>query len=139
MTGVRREPFVTLPTMRGVRLLSFAGALAVGTFSGAPAASATTPPTTPTESTTPATTVASTAPGATVANDAPAGPIIAPVGRAGSAMGGFDRHRGDDDWDLGRIALATALTLGALAAAGYVYGRVQSLEPRVGRTVRPAE
>jgi hypothetical protein len=122
--------------MRGARWLI--GPLAVlGALAAVPASAEATPPPTPP----PATTTSTTVPGAptTTVAGAPAPPptAVVPVAtppRAGSAIGGLDR-RDDETWSVRRLATATLLGIAALAIIGHVYGRIQSIEPRVGRTI----
>jgi hypothetical protein len=123
--------------MRGARWL-IGPLAALGALVAAPVpAGATTPPPTPP----PATTTSTTVPGAptTTVAGAPAPPTTAvvPVAtppRAGSAIGGLDR-RDDETWSVRRVATATLLGIAALAIIGHVYGRIQSIEPRVGRSI----
>lgn len=106
------------------------GALTPGT------AGATTPPTPP-----PTTTSASTATSAdpaststTVVQPVVTGPTLP---RAGSAAGDLERSGADEDWDLRRLATTALLAVAALAVAGHIYGRLQSIAPTVGRTIDP--
>ena len=133
--------------MRGTRLalLSLVGgvALAAPVTSTARAATPPTPPPVTTvagEPSTPATVVttavagegnAPSAPGATSTTVLPATTLP----RAGAAIGDLNRHADEETWNVRRLVTATALGIAALALAGYVYGRLQSVTPRVGRTI----
>jgi hypothetical protein len=129
--------------MRGARLLLIPACAALGWIVVDPPAGATAPPPTPVPTTTvpadggspgPATTTPATTTDAT-STTVPL--VVTPVPRAGSAIGDLDRRRDDESWDYRRLATAGLLGIAALALAGHVYGRWQSITPDVGRTVQP--
>jgi hypothetical protein len=133
--------------MRGARLalLTVAGGAAL-TLPAAGTAAATTPPDSPPVSGAPATSVPAGASGPTVPGSAVAGEaattattiVIPPdstLPRAGAAVGDLDRRSDDETWSVRRLATATLLGIAALAISGYVYGRLQSVTPRVGRAI----
>jgi hypothetical protein len=132
--------------MRGVRLalLTVTGGVALALPVAGAAVAA--PPTSPPASGPPATSVPAGAPGSSVpgstavgeAGPTPTTIAIAPeemLPRAGAAVGDLDRHTEEETWSVRRLATATLLGIAALSIAGYVYGRLQSVSPRVGRAI----
>jgi hypothetical protein len=130
--------------MRGARsaLVTFAAAGLVA-VPAAGVAGATTPPSPPPVSTAVTTTslpgdttTTTVVPGEAAPTPTTTVPVPASTPpRAGAAIGDLDRRADDETWSVRRLATATALGIAALALAGYVYGRLQSVTPRVGRRV----
>ncbi len=108
-------------------------AIAVGSLLGAGSATATTPPTSapvaPPSSVVGAVVVPTTAP-VTVAP---------PAGSRGGVDAGSVVKPKHETWTVERIVVTTALVVIALAAIGYVYGRLRSLHPKHPDLARRAE
>jgi hypothetical protein len=112
--------------VRAALIVFVASALVVlGALAGAGAAVAQTtpPPASPTAS--PTTAAAVIAPPPAVAQT-----TIPPAGSRGGADEGSVVKPSDETWDVQRIVITTALVTIALAAAGYVYGKVRSTPPK---------
>jgi len=104
-------------------------AIAFGCLLGASPTSATTPPTTPPVSAVPAAAPASTVTGEVVPTTIPV-TVPPPAGSRGGADAGSVVKPKHETWSVQRIVVTTALTVVALAAIGYVYGRLRSLPPK---------
>jgi hypothetical protein len=102
-------------------VLTFLGALL-----GAATADAQAPPPTPVSVGAPASTVPTVTP-----PPATATPTTAPVaGSRGGADEGSAVKPSHETWDVRRIVITTALAVIALAAVGYVYGKIRSTPPK---------
>jgi hypothetical protein len=121
-------------------LLSVVAALAVvlGIVLEGSTASATTPPTTA-----PVSAVLVAAPPSTVVGEVVPTTATATVPPPAGSRGGVDagsvvkpKH---ETWTVERIVVTTALVVVALAAIGYVYGRLRSLPPKHPDLTRRAE
>jgi hypothetical protein len=147
MTRVRAMPLagrvdhLTSAPMSRVRaaLLLVIGTLAtaLGCLLGVGSAAATTPPTAPPVSAVPVAAPASTVPGAALPTTVPA--TVPPAGSRGGADAGSVVKPKHETWSVQRIIITTALSIIALAAIGYVYGRLRSAPPKHPDLTRRAE
>jgi hypothetical protein len=102
------------------------GVAALGTLLGASAVDAqTVPPPTAAPVVVPATAV----PGAAV-TAAPVATTVPPAGSRGGADEGSVVKPAHETWSVRRIVTTTALAVIALAAIGYVYGKLRSTPPK---------
>jgi hypothetical protein len=112
---------------------------AIGTLLGAGVAGATTAPPTPPPATAVAVAVppATTVPGASAATTAPG--TLPPAGSRGGTAEGAVVKPTHETWSAERILVTTALAVTALAAIGYVYGKLRSVPPKHPDLARRAE
>jgi hypothetical protein len=122
-------------------LLLVAGALAVvvGCLLAPAPASATTPPTTAPVSAVLVGAPPSTVTGAVVEPTTVAATVPPPAGSRGGVDAGSVVKPKHETWTVERIVVTTALIVVALAAIGYVYGRLRSTPPKHPDLTRRAE